>query len=127
MGRELEALGDPHLSEAAVLNEIGCSDVSIGDITQALEFLGRALNLAASKRDQLNQRVAHFNLGWAYSVQDESRQSVTHYRKALELARELGDFDKECRTLTKLGLAYRELGLYTESIRSFQEVSNDCA
>jgi tetratricopeptide (TPR) repeat protein/nucleoside phosphorylase len=122
LGHELESTAEPYLTEAGVLIEIGCSEVSLGDVPNAIELFNRALDLAILKLDKLAQYFAHSNLGWAYSQQDEVRQSITHYRKALDLSREMNAVMREYAALIDLGFAHRRIGLFTESIGFYQEV-----
>ncbi|KAF4654584.1 hypothetical protein FOL47_009902, partial [Perkinsus chesapeaki] len=94
-------------AQIACCNSLGIDSTALGDYTSALEFHGRALELA---RDTLERLIAHVNLGIVYERLGNLEASLSHHAESVSLASRLGSKSAQCMTLGNVGMVSSKLG-----------------
>ncbi|HEY9817764.1 MAG TPA: tetratricopeptide repeat protein [Candidatus Obscuribacterales bacterium] len=61
------------------------------------------------------------NLGNAYNSLAQYQQAIAFHQQSLEIAREIGDRNREGGSLCNLGNAYQALGQYQQAIKLYQQ------
>jgi tetratricopeptide (TPR) repeat protein len=94
---------------------------SIGDLSQAGQVLGEALQAARDLGDKNAQANALYQLGINATHQGRWEAALTHLDKALELARAGEDRGTLARVLYGLGDAHFRIGNHSEASNACQE------
>ena len=122
--RGLTALGARRSPEATAVRARlilaqGATRLHAGKHRQALPLLERAVREAERAGDRATLAHAYYLLDWAHS--DLGNPEAQRYRDlALPIFEELGDFDKQGRVLTNLGVnAYHE-GRWDEALELYE-------
>ncbi len=112
------ALGDKALA-AEALNTLGAVEFERGQMQQARELLGDALQLGGARPDLLS-RIEQ-NLGIIATIQGDHGAALGHYRSSLEACRAAGD-DKGCAiAYHNLGMISADRGEWAEAERYYME------
>ena len=122
--RGLDALGGRRTREATSIRARlvlarGATRLHAGKHRMALPLLERAVREAERAGDRATLAHAYYLLDWAHS--DLGNPEAQRYRDlALPIFEELGDFDKQGRVLTNLGVnAYHE-GRWAEALELYE-------
>ena len=96
-----------YLTQGQVRTGRECFDEVLGELEEEDES-----SLAAS---------LHTNLGWANDALGEPDAALSHYRKALGLARAARDAKGEGKALNNLAMVYRDLGELDQALASYEQ------
>ncbi|WP_373525867.1 tetratricopeptide repeat protein, partial [Nostoc sp.] len=124
-------LGD-HLNEENALVTLADTYVKANSYTKAIEYYQQSLKiiqqLSNSPQEKQRQRsqkaVILGNLAIAYRVVGNYSAAIEFNHKALQIFRELKDYQTQGKVLGNLGNAYQSLGDYDNAIASYQESLN---
>ena len=86
------------------------------------QFTVRCRLLVSHADDRTGQAVAQLNLADARRRLSRYEQSIPHYRRTLELSREVGWLDGEATALSNISGAYLFLGRLPQDVRELDEV-----
>jgi DNA-binding SARP family transcriptional activator len=104
-----EALNKP-LGQAIVLLNAGLLYLKVGEHTEALGALKRARAIFLDVNDLRGLTICALNLGMAAYLRGRFGAALRLSRRAVALARRLGNPQLECSALGNVGAAERELG-----------------
>ena len=95
---------------AVVIGNIGTAHFNMGDVTQAKEYLTRALDLRRAAGDKRGQAQMLRALGNLNQETGELQKALEYLNESLALRRATGDRSGEAYTLQILGSCYDKLG-----------------
>ena len=97
------------------LNGLGAVFLQVGDTEQAMEYLGRSLELARERKSAARELAALNNIGELLSREARYEEALEHYGPAAERAAELGDRGLTAIILNNLGRVCVDLGRLEEA------------
>jgi CHAT domain-containing protein/tetratricopeptide (TPR) repeat protein len=103
--RALPAAND----EAAALNGLGRAYDQLGQFESARTAYEGSLAIWRSRGAQVNVATTLLNLAILYQSHGDSRQALSCFRQARELAHQAGNLDREINALDGMGWAYASL------------------
>ncbi len=106
-------------TEAQTLNVLAGLSLDRGDLDDARKLFDEALTLAAHRED-LRAKIEQ-NLGIVANVQGDWGLAESHYRRALEIYRRLGDWRGEAMTCHNLGMMSADHREYARAEQYFSE------
>jgi tetratricopeptide (TPR) repeat protein len=92
--------------QALTLNNIGWSEVSLGNYQRALASCEQAMDLLRELDDKHSEALCWDSIGYAHYHLARQSEAIASYRHALALVRRLGDRFLEAEILQHLGDAY---------------------
>jgi tetratricopeptide (TPR) repeat protein len=95
---------------ATVRGELGTCCLHLGETTKALELLEGSAETFLTNGSVSNYQVSLADIGSVYLARGEYVTAISYYRRALELARQLGDQLSISKWLRNLYQAYSLLG-----------------
>ncbi|MFY9823110.1 MAG: CHAT domain-containing tetratricopeptide repeat protein [Thermoanaerobaculia bacterium] len=100
-------------TETGILADLALAYESVAENQKAARFYDEALGAAKKLSDPVKrgwEGLVHNNLADLYSDLGDYDKALSHWQKALDLARKTGDKTREARTLNNLGTACLRLG-----------------
>ncbi len=76
-------------------------------------FCNKANQIALASGDKMQQHIFNYNMGLLYSRRELYDQSLTFYKKAFDLAKEIKAHNDECDALYKVGLVQYYMEQYS--------------
>jgi DNA-binding SARP family transcriptional activator/Tfp pilus assembly protein PilF len=110
--------GGDRRAEVAVLVLRGLIYYNLSDYEEATTQLGVALEHAS---DPLAEAECLYNLGRVYSQLGRPHDAMRHHKRALAIAREIGDEATEAREINYVGVALLSLGQIDRATACHQE------
>ncbi len=110
---------DDGARQGYALNNLGLVRLAMGQPLEARRLFDRALSLLDG--DRRGKAYALHNTGRALLQQGQARVAMDHFRRSLELKRQLGDRFGEAFTLDRMGESYRQLGDLQQSREHFSQ------
>jgi CHAT domain-containing protein/Tfp pilus assembly protein PilF len=107
--------------EAITLGLIGNCYKRLGDHTQALDYLGRALKMKQELHDRPEEGKTLSHIGLVYWETGDYPKAIDHLTRSIAIAREISDRQLEAAALNNLSLVYDEQGDYTRSLQQYQQ------
>jgi tetratricopeptide (TPR) repeat protein len=124
---------DLHEKLQGRINDAALSRRNIGNLGQALNFIGKireaissfekALKMAKEAKSQQAESVWLVNLGNRYAELGETRIAAEYFEQALVIDRAIGNRIGEAETLVNIGHIYIDLQDYDSGIESLQQVA----
>jgi CHAT domain-containing protein/Tfp pilus assembly protein PilF len=100
---------DAHADFASVLNSVGVTLRSMGDLNSSLPYQQKALEEAALSADPTTIAQSNFNIGTLYKELGRYREAIQSYQKTLDLIRNRPDLDRRvAMVLNNLGDVYSD-------------------
>lgn len=100
---------------------IGISQVMLGQLSEGIDALRRALALAETNADDVNAAHVTHDLGSAEVMRGRLVAARQYYHQALMYWRKVGNASALASTLQSLGVVHHYLGQYTEAENRFEE------
>jgi tetratricopeptide (TPR) repeat protein len=113
--RAAQLIGDREM-ESTVLDAIGHFYLEMGESRKAIEFIGRALDIARQINDRHSEGIALGNLGKSYLNLGEFCKAIKFLKQASGILAKTGDRVTEAALLSSRGLAYKGLGANRKAI-----------
>ena len=113
-------LGDAR-REGAVLGDMANCYMLLDSMPEALDALGRALELVRADQDPVFVARTLRSIGWFHHLQGGHDRALGYYRRALELRRDAEPDATTASILDRMGTAYAELGQYQEATECYRQ------
>ena len=110
-----KVLDDP-IGAALALNRLGTTYFNLGKIQKSIKFHLKHAEFS----DKDNKFAAYYNLGIAYRHANDPKESIKLLTKALGWANKRMDLESQCITLGQLGLTFKILGEYKNSLYNLE-------
>ena len=108
-------------AQATLLNDLSFAFRRVSP-DSVMHYGQRALKLAAANDDICNLAYAYKNIGIAmYKKGDDHRSTLEHYKQALSLAKEMGDYPLQAGCLNNIGLVYHTIFQLETSLKYYFE------
>lgn len=85
---------------------VGLCQIRLGQLTEGLEALQRALTLYEELDDAYNVGLVHHDLGLGHELACDLTRALDHYRDALQRWEQLGSLSPWSNTLNGIGVVY---------------------
>jgi len=92
-----------------------------GDLSKALEYSNRDVEIARERGDRHHESRALGNLGLTYHAFGKYQDALKCQQQALDISRAIGDKRSEAAALGNAGIAWLELHRFSEAEDSFQK------
>lgn len=103
----------------------------IGDKKNAIEYAGRAIELAKQLNFTKGLGISYMAMAFGYWMNDNSPEVVGYFSKALEKFKEIDDKPNEAKAISNMGLYYFETGDYNKAyedysvaLKNYEDVGN---
>lgn len=106
--------------EAITLGYIGNCYRRFGDLSRALDFVQRGMDIKVELGDKLEVGKSHNQFGLIYWDMAVYAKAIDHLQQAIAIGRELGNQELEGQARNNLGLVYDEMGDYHRSLEQYQ-------
>jgi len=93
-----------------ILSELGCCYYGLKEDDRALQYYEQALQSSLEARAMPTYQIDLANIGNIYLRRGEFSAAILNYQKAVEIARELGDWISVAKWLGNLAHAYSVMG-----------------
>ncbi|MFX1320872.1 MAG: tetratricopeptide repeat protein [Promethearchaeota archaeon] len=120
--KEKEALGDP--IPGSLLLEKSSLYYKKRDLPSALKYLELALKNFKAEEDLVNEAICHNEIGIIQEDSGYFDQAIYHFNRALEILKEVNDFQKLIKVLNNLGNIYLLIKDLENSHKYYQEALN---
>lgn len=105
--------------EAAALNNIGFIYKNQGDISKALEYYNKSLQLREEIGDKEGTATSLTNIGVIYDDQGDIPKALEHYSKSLQLREEIRDKRGTANSLNNIGIIYQNQGDLSKALEYY--------
>ncbi len=102
-------------------NEIGSIYTEQNNLQLANSFLFEALTTFVKLGSKSRQTECHLNLGKYFFIDKNPEQSIFHFTKALNLAKETGSIDSYSNALYKLSEVYEKINYSKLALKYYKE------
>ena len=96
--------------------------ISRGELDSALELEKEILEEARTNNKINLQGMILLQIGSAYFSKSKYNKAIKHYKKALNIAKQVHSSRGEQACLGNMGVSYRHLGKFDKALECFQEV-----
>jgi signal transduction histidine kinase/tetratricopeptide (TPR) repeat protein len=114
-------------AEALALRSLGQFFRIKGDLSKALDFQMRAIQVAENNQLWEEQSIILSSIGTIYLDLKDNNKAITYLKKALAIPQSAGNEERRIRPLINLSAAYRlnhQLGLALSTLKSIQQEVN---
>ena len=89
------------------------------DPDSSIFFASRALELAQTSEDKLQEAEAYHKLGGAYYFLSDYSKALENYKKSLLIREELSDNKGVANISNNIGMIFQELGIYDKALDNY--------
>jgi len=89
------------------------------DPDSSIIFANRALELAQTSKDQMQEAEAYHKLGGAYYFLSDYSKALENYKKSLLIREELSDNKGVANISNNIGMIFQELGIYDKALDNY--------
>lgn len=107
-------------------SEVGCCWYGLQEDDKALELFSEALQASLDEDAMPSYQIDLANIGNIYLRRGECAAAISNYQKAVDIARDLGDWISVSKWLRNLSIAYSQMGNPALSA-GFQQQSEEVA